>query len=78
MSVCTGCQRLWRKYADATMAHLQLDNELRQARARRDWDAIARLSVEVQIARRRLSLARVALREHEAAVHEQKAFGGLA
>jgi len=68
---CHLCIRLWRAFADATMEHIRLDNELRIATLQGDVARIADLTPKCEAAGRHRSNAREATKCHKAEAHPQ-------
>ena len=50
LSTCSGCDRLWREYAAATVQHVKLENYLKLAALQHDISAIERLTLATETA----------------------------
>ena len=62
-------KEVWRKYSQATINHIHLDNKLRIAGLERAIERIAELTLQVETAERARYAARDAIRNHEADAH---------
>jgi hypothetical protein len=69
MGDCQTCQQLWRKYTSATREHVSLENKLRMATLRCDYDELRNLNGGVEAAHRERVRLRETIQLHDAAVH---------
>jgi hypothetical protein len=67
---CQTCSDLWREYAEATRAHVELVNE-QQRLSRRDTARWREIEPLVELAAVRRDSVRVGIRVHLATEHEQ-------
>jgi hypothetical protein len=66
LPVCAECDRLWREYANATIAHVKAENNLKTAALRHDTEAIIQITLVTEQAFSVRENLREAIREHEA------------
>ena len=66
---CEECRRFRRAYAAATTIHLALENRLHLATLGRENEAIAALTLQIEVAARKRASAREAMRQHEIAAN---------
>ncbi len=66
---CVECVRLWRKYADATTAHIRLGGRLQIASLARNTTAMSELAKRTRRAFQLRQTARQAIADHEAVAH---------
>src|SRR5262245_50604148 len=69
MGDCQICHQLWRKHTFATREHVSLENKLRMAALRRDYDRHRALKVGVEAVDRERVRLRARIRAHDASAH---------
>ena len=69
MHGCHTCLILWEKHTTATREHILLENKLRMATLRRNYDALHQLNVELEAAHRERVRLREAIQLHDATEH---------
>ncbi len=69
MGDCQTCQHLWRKFTSATREHVSLENKLRVATLRCDYDELCNLNVGAEAAHRERVRLRETIRQHDATLH---------
>ena len=73
---CGECRRLWREYAEATTAHVQLDNKLRLAALTGDCTTVQVLAPQTEKAQDTRILLREIIRAHDFHSHGEAAAAG--
>jgi hypothetical protein len=66
---CDECRRLWREYATATTAHIQLDNKLKLAALTGDNAKVRVLTPQTEKAENTRKVLRGTIRAHDLQVH---------
>lgn len=69
MHECQTCLKLWGSHTTVIREHILLENKLRMATLRRNYDALHHLKVELEAAHRERVRLREAIRQHDAAEH---------
>jgi hypothetical protein len=67
---CDECAQLWREYAEAISAHLQIEDRLERATIARDARVVAVLTPQCKAAAETRQVARDAIRIHESSSHK--------
>jgi hypothetical protein len=73
---CDKCRRLWKEYAAATMAHIQLDNRLKLAALTGDKAIKRVLTPLTEKAEATRKVFRETIRTHDLEVHGEAAAAG--
>ena len=71
IGACETCQRLWREYSSATTEHVKLENKLRLAALKRDYEGLKELTLKVEQAVHARETAREDIRLHEVMMHSR-------
>jgi hypothetical protein len=66
---CPECERLWREYSSATIAHVSIENKLQLAALKFEHDKVVQLTPMVEEANRNRVELRKAIAEHERIAH---------
>ena len=67
---CDECTQLWREYAEAISAHLQIEDRLERAALAHDASVVAVLTPQCKAAAEVRQVAREAIRIHEYSSHK--------